>query len=65
MKKEWLCKCGKLLGVLEGTRLHIKFSKAHEYRVGIPVTNVCRYCGTLNELGNINEVLKSAGAIQL
>lgn len=64
MKQEWRCGCGKLLGVLEGTRLHIKFAKAHEYRVGIPVTNICRDCGTLNELRNTNEEVKSADVTQ-
>ena len=51
MKHEWRCtRCGKLLGVLEGTRLHIRFARGHEYIVGFPVTSVCRGCRTLNEL---------------
>jgi phage FluMu protein Com len=51
MKREWRCtRCGKLLGVLEGNRLHIRFARGHEYIVGLPVTSVCRSCRTLNEL---------------
>jgi len=51
VKQEWRCtRCGKLLGVLEGTRLHIRFARGHEYIVGFPATSVCRGCRTLNEL---------------
>jgi len=51
MEREWRCtKCGKLLGVFEGERLHIRFARGHEYLVGLPTTGVCRYCRTLNEL---------------
>ena len=51
MKREWRCtRCGKLLGVLEGARLHIRFARGHEYIVGFPATSVCRSCRTLNEL---------------
>lgn len=52
MVKEWRCsRCGKLLGVHDGNRLHIRFAQGHEYRVGLPVTGICRHCGTLNEFG--------------
>jgi len=51
MKHEWRCtRCGKLLGVLEGGRLHIRFARGHQYIVGFPATSVCRSCRTLNEL---------------
>ena len=51
MEQEWRCiRCRKLLAVVRGERLHIRFSRGHEYLVGFPVTSVCRNCGTLNEL---------------
>ena len=51
METEWRCtRCGKLLGVLEENRVHIRFSRGHEYLVGFPVTGVCRSCQTLNEI---------------
>ena len=51
MTGEWRCtRCGKLLGVLEGPRLHIRFARGNEYIVGFPATSVCRSCRTLNEL---------------
>lgn len=47
---DWRCtRCGKLLAVLRGDRLHISFARGHEYLVGLPVTCVCRNCRTLNE----------------
>lgn len=51
MEVEWRCaRCGKLLGVFEDERLHIRFSRGHEYLVGFPITTVCRNCHTLNEV---------------
>jgi len=51
MEQEWRCiRCRKLLAVVRGERLHIRFARGHEYLVGFPVTSVCRNCGTLNEL---------------
>jgi phage FluMu protein Com len=51
MEQEWRCtRCGKLLAVLRGDRLHIRFARGHEYLVGFPATSVCRSCRTLNEL---------------
>ena len=51
MDREWRCtRCGKLLGLMEGDRLHIRFARGHEYLVGFPVTSICRSCRTLNEL---------------
>jgi phage FluMu protein Com len=51
MDGEWRCvRCQKLLGIVEATRLHIRFSRGHEYLVGFPVTSVCRACQTLNEI---------------
>ena len=50
-KTEWRCKqCGKLLGEVEGTRLHLKFAKGYDYLVSLPATSVCRKCHSLNEL---------------
>lgn len=50
MEKDWRCKCGKLLGVLDGGRLHIRFARGYQYMVGFPVSTVCRDCGALNEI---------------
>ena len=51
MDGEWRCvRCQKLLGVVKASRLHIRFSRGHEYLVGFPVTSVCRSCQTLNEI---------------
>ena len=51
MDREWRCtRCGKLLGLREGDRLHIRFARGHEYLVGFPVTSICRSCRALNEL---------------
>jgi len=53
MEQEWRCSnCKKLLGMIRGERLHIKFARGHEYLVGFPATSVCRTCRTLNELLN-------------
>ena len=50
MRREWRCRrCGKLLGVVEGDRLHIQFTRGHQYIVSFPVTTVCLRCKTLNE----------------
>jgi len=51
MEREWRCtRCQKLLGRLEGARLHIRFARGHEYIVGFPAASICRSCRTLNEL---------------
>ena len=51
MEHEWRClHCGKLLGVIRSRRLHIRFSRGHEYLVGFPTTGICRSCRTLNDL---------------
>lgn len=48
--REWRCdRCGKLLGVHDGSRLHLRFARGHEYRVGLPALGTCRSCGALNE----------------
>lgn len=48
---EWRCThCDKLLGLCRGARVHLRFSRGHEYFVGFPVTATCRGCGTLNRL---------------
>jgi hypothetical protein len=49
-RKEWRCvRCGKLLGLLTGERLHIRYERGNEYFATLPVTATCRRCGTLNE----------------
>jgi len=51
VRREWRCtKCGKLLGVLEGDRLYIEFTRGHRYIVTLPATTVCRACHSLNEV---------------
>lgn len=51
MREQWRCtQCGKLLGVIEGARLQIRFARGHQYVVGLPATSVCRGCRTLNEV---------------
>lgn len=64
MEQEWRCsRCGKLLAVVRGERLHIRFARGHEYLVGFPVTGVCRGCGTLNELCDETKAAATAAAI--
>lgn len=61
MEQDWRCtRCGKLLAVLRGDRLHIRFARGHEYLVGFPATSVCRSCRTLNELRDENAVAATA-----
>lgn len=64
IQREWRCKkCSKLLGVHNGTRLHIRFARGHEYLVGTPATGTCRSCGTLNEFQQyINPILNGASS---
>lgn len=46
---EWRCtRCDKLLGVCRDGRMHLRFSRGHEYLVGFPVQATCRGCGALN-----------------
>lgn len=50
---KWRCRgCGRLLGILDGTRVEIRFARGHQYRASLPVSCVCRnpHCNTLNEL---------------
>lgn len=47
---DWRCtQCAKLLGVCRDGRIHLRFSRGHEYFAGYPITATCRDCGTLNE----------------
>jgi hypothetical protein len=47
---DWRCTCcGKLLGQFRGDRLHVRFSRGHEYLASLPAQATCRGCGTLNE----------------
>jgi len=46
---EWRCtRCDKLLGICRDGRMHLRFTRGHEYLVGFPVQANCRGCGTLN-----------------
>ena len=47
--RDWRCtRCDKLLGVHRDGRMHLRFSRGHEYLAAFPVTATCRGCGTLN-----------------
>lgn len=49
--QEWRCVgCDKLLGVIRGGRLHIRFARGHQYVVGLPASTVCGKCNALNEV---------------
>ena len=62
MKLEWRCKrCGKLLGVVDGVHLHIRFARGHEYFVSLPVTSICRNCGIPNELRDTTKAAPLGG----
>lgn len=51
MKYEWRCtRCRKLLGIVEDSRLRIRFARGHHYDVGLPAQSVCRGCNAANEL---------------
>lgn len=51
MERDWRCtRCGRLLGVFEGERLHLHFARIHDYLVGFPTTSVCPKCRALNEV---------------
>ena len=48
---EWRCSnCGRLLGVTRSGRLHVRFTRGHEYIAALPATCTCRGCGALNRL---------------
>lgn len=48
---DWRCtSCAKLLGVCRDGRMHLRFTRGHEYLAGFPVQATCRGCGALNEL---------------
>jgi hypothetical protein len=54
-QRDWRCsECGKLLGVLQESRLHIRFSRGVEYFIDFPVgcsaTTACRGCQRLSEV---------------
>ena len=51
IKQEWRCsECRTLLGILEGSRLHIRVARRYTYFVSLPVTCSCYRCGNINEL---------------
>ena len=50
MRIEWRCtSCKKLLGICQGSQLHISYTRGHEYLVGLPAIGTCRNCHTLNQ----------------
>ena len=47
--EQWRCnRCRKLLGVIRGGRLHLRFGRGNEYVVAFPALGLCRRCLTLN-----------------
>jgi hypothetical protein len=58
----WACSCGRLLGVLGASRLHLKLHSGDEYLVGFPTTCKCRKCGSLNEVSGVQDVLRGRRA---
>ena len=61
---EWRCRnCGKLIGVVRDDRLHLRFSRGHEYLVGFPVTSACRACRTLNEASSSTDAVVTSQAL--
>lgn len=61
MDNDWRCtRCGKLLGLLRGGRLHLRFTRGHEYLVGFPATAICRGCRALNELEDAKTIAPAA-----
>lgn len=50
---DWRCtQCRKLLGRCHDGRVLIQFARGHRYAGSVPMTAVCRCCGTLNEVTN-------------
>lgn len=50
---DWRCTCcRKLLGRRCDGRVLIQFARGHRYAGSVPMTAVCRCCGTLNEVSN-------------
>ena len=48
--EDWLCTCcGKLLGVIHGHDVHIRFERRHEYVATLPASATCKGCGSLNK----------------
>jgi len=46
----WECaRCRKLLGIIDGGRVHLSYSHGPECIASFPVTCGCRKCGYLNE----------------
>ncbi|RDD64192.1 hypothetical protein DU478_21505 [Thalassococcus profundi] len=49
--RDWRCKrCFKLLGRIERSRVQLVISRSHQYLASVPISSVCRCCGTLNEM---------------
>lgn len=50
LQRDWRCTCcDKLLGHRSGSVVLVQFARGHRYRAPMPVSAVCRGCGTLNE----------------
>lgn len=48
---DWRCSsCDKLLGRVDGARIHLRFRRGQEYRVTAPAVATCQRCGTINEI---------------
>ena len=48
LNPDWRCRrCGKLLGVRRGAKLHVRL-QGHDYLASLPVEAFCRGCGTHN-----------------
>ena len=45
---------GQVEVVVRDGRLHLRFTRGHEYFVGLPATGTCRNCCTLNELRGVS-----------
>lgn len=53
--RDWRCTwCFKLLGHKQDGRVRLRFGRDHQYDCSLPVSTVCRCCGTLNELLKIS-----------
>ena len=49
--RDWRCNCcDKLLGKRRDDRVHVQFTRGHQYLASLPVSAVCRSCGTLNAI---------------
>jgi len=48
---DWRCSgCFKLLGRRLNGHVHVHFARGHQYQMSLPVSALCRSCGTLNAI---------------